>query len=184
MLDKNLLRNALVASMIRRWHTLPHTAPQSVGEHTFGMLWMLHLTITNNKIKLPVILLAMAHDIHESKKGDLPPTEITRIASLHRYFQAKEVQEWVTPEKYLYAVPVLFADLIERLHFVVLNETLGKTAYVAECKRQTECEIRELRRIWDIDKKKMFKNDIKFRAVNSCIMKLMFIYYLIINKQL
>lgn len=63
----NLLRTA---ARVKRLHTVPTIREQSVGEHTFGVLGILHLmgVVLNESITLATLL----HDVPEAITGDVP----------------------------------------------------------------------------------------------------------------
>lgn len=58
-----------------RYHTVPRIEQERVGQHSFGVAWLVYL-LTQGKPSAALLLHAMAHDLPECETGDMPgPTK-------------------------------------------------------------------------------------------------------------
>lgn len=66
------------SARVRRYHTEPVLHPQNVGEHTYGVMWMICLMTDNPSANL--LMAALMHDAPEYAVGDVPsPTKKTPV---------------------------------------------------------------------------------------------------------
>lgn len=69
------LRMITRSARVKRYHTHPVLHTQSVGEHTYGVLWFVFM-MCDQKPSAQLMSAAMAHDMHEYQTGDAPsPTK-------------------------------------------------------------------------------------------------------------
>lgn len=65
------LRMIVKSARVRRYHTEDTLHPQSVGEHTYGVMWLVFL-LTDGACSRELLLAAMMHDATEYVTGDVP----------------------------------------------------------------------------------------------------------------
>lgn len=63
------------SARVRRYHTEPVMHAQNVGEHTYGVMWLV-LLLTDNQASRDLLVAALMHDAPEHSTGDVPaPTK-------------------------------------------------------------------------------------------------------------
>jgi 5'-deoxynucleotidase YfbR-like HD superfamily hydrolase len=76
------------SARVRRYHTEPVLHQQNVGEHTYGVMWIVYL-LTDGQPSRDLLLAAMMHDAPEFYTGDIPaPTK--RLGDIKAVFDAIE----------------------------------------------------------------------------------------------
>lgn len=78
------------SARVKRYHTEDTTRTQTVGEHTYGVMWLAYL-LSDQKPSMALILAAMMHDSAEHVTGDVP-SPIKRKAGVKESFDALEEQ--------------------------------------------------------------------------------------------
>lgn len=78
------------SSRTKRWHNRSTLHIQTVGEHTYNVLWLL-VYITEGKVSPALMNAALAHDMPEYVTGDVPKL----VKELPGIRQALEAQERV-----------------------------------------------------------------------------------------
>jgi 5'-deoxynucleotidase YfbR-like HD superfamily hydrolase len=82
------LRMVERSARVRRYHTEPLLHQQNVGEHTYGVMWLIML-LTNHQASRNLLLAALEHDSPEHEVGDIPaPTK--RLTGMKHTFDALE----------------------------------------------------------------------------------------------
>lgn len=118
MTDKLLLSRLRMierSARVRRYHTEPVSHIQNVGEHTYGVMWLVYL-LTNGNASRELLLAAMMHDAPEHVTGDIPaPTK--RLGDLKVVFDAME------------------DEVMAQLHIGIpsITDTEARTLKMADC---------------------------------------------------
>ena len=61
----------LLAGMVQRYHSVPTITSDTVGEHTFGVVWLCAL-LSEGQPRAELLLAALWHDVPELTVGDMP----------------------------------------------------------------------------------------------------------------
>ena len=72
----------------QRYHSQPTLHAQSVGEHTYGVMMLIHL-MTGGKASAALLTAALLHDTPECATGDVPGP-VKRAADVGEAFEALE----------------------------------------------------------------------------------------------
>lgn len=82
------LRMVTRSARVLRYHCEPVLRNQSVGEHTYGVMWLIML-MTNGLPSAQLLSAALMHDMHEYVTGDVPaPTK--KLAGVKGLFDNME----------------------------------------------------------------------------------------------
>lgn len=92
--DERFLDAVVRSGRVKRWHNRSTLHTQTVGEHTYNVLWIL-IHITDNKVSPDLLRAALAHDMPEYATGDVPK----HVKDLPGVRQALEAQERVVFEQ-------------------------------------------------------------------------------------
>ena len=68
---RNKLDFIFAGGAVKRYHTKHTLTQQNVGEHSFGVAWLVWLLTEGNPPSY-LLMAALAHDLAESVTGDLP----------------------------------------------------------------------------------------------------------------
>lgn len=103
------------SARVRRYHTEMPLHPQNVGEHTYGVMWLVWL-ITEGNASRDLIVATLMHDSPEHATGDIP-APIKRQGGLKTVFDAME------------------EDYMEQLllKFPQITDTEARTLKLADC---------------------------------------------------
>jgi 5'-deoxynucleotidase len=128
------LRLMRTAARVRRVHTMPTIHPQTVGEHTFGVMAILY-EICHEGVPPALMVAALQHDAPEAITGDVPSPAKWRHPTLEdalRVAEAKISIEFdLQPHELLSAVEhrlLKFADLMELAIFAIEEVDTGNSA--------------------------------------------------------
>lgn len=101
----NQMNDLLALSYVPRWTIVPHSRPQSVGDHTFrvAVIAMELAVRTASKVTMLQLYGALVHDLEECRTGDIPSPAKPAGA-------APPIDEWDRL--------VRLADLIEALTYI------------------------------------------------------------------
>ncbi len=72
----NTLKLVRAAARVERMHTNPTLHRQTVGEHTFGVLWLAYLITQPRTLNIALVHRIMTHDVPEAITGDVPSPTI------------------------------------------------------------------------------------------------------------
>jgi len=86
--EPNRLWYLLLAGMVQRYHSVPTITSDTVGEHTFGVVWLCAL-LSNGTPRAELLLAALWHDVPELTVGDMPAPAKRRLG-LSEAFAAME----------------------------------------------------------------------------------------------
>ena len=85
---KDRLRMVERSARVRRYHTEPLLHAQNVGEHTYGVMWLVML-MTDGQASRNLLIAALQHDSPEHEVGDIPaPTK--RLTGMKAAFDELE----------------------------------------------------------------------------------------------
>src|SRR5690606_41858479 len=56
---------------VRRFHTVPTVAEHTVGHHSFGVAWFVHL-LYRGRPPVHMLIAARTHDLAECEEGGIP----------------------------------------------------------------------------------------------------------------
>lgn len=103
------------SARVRRYHTEDTQQQQNVGEHTYGVMWLVYV-LTNGACSKDLLLAAMMHDAPEYTTGDVP-------APVKKQYGVKPVFDAMEDE------------LFESLHIPqpVISDTEARTLKLADC---------------------------------------------------
>lgn len=59
-------------SRVSRFHLYPTIKPQTVGQHTYGLIGLLHHILGFGNVSAPLNAAAFSHDLSEGRNGDMP----------------------------------------------------------------------------------------------------------------
>jgi 5'-deoxynucleotidase YfbR-like HD superfamily hydrolase len=79
LVNFDTLKLIRAAARVERMHINPTLHKQTVGEHTFGVLWLAHLIIAPRVLSSALISVIMVHDVPEAITGDVP------APTIHKY---------------------------------------------------------------------------------------------------
>lgn len=65
------LRMIIRGGRVRRFHTVPTVAEHTVGHHSFGVAWFIHL-LYRGRPPVHMLIAALTHDLAECEVGDIP----------------------------------------------------------------------------------------------------------------
>lgn len=122
--DAAALLDAMTRSArVARYHTEPVLHPQSVGEHTYGVMWFA-VILSDGRPSGDLMFAALAHDTAEHEFGDVPsPTK--RLAGVKEKFDAME-------DGYMKGLGVFFPTLCPADKAILkLSDLLDGMAYCA-----------------------------------------------------
>jgi len=104
--EPNRLWYLLLAGMVQRYHSVPTITSDTVGEHTFGVVWLCAL-LSNGTPRAELLLAAVWHDVPELTVGDMPAPAKRRLG-LSESFAAMEQE--VLGEMLQLPIPQLTVD--------------------------------------------------------------------------
>lgn len=121
------------SAVVKRYHTEPTSRTQTVGEHTYGVVWLTALMSQELDVPITVELLmgALAHDAAEHAVGDVPsPTK--RDPAVRAAFDLAEamhmdslgLEDVANPTPELAAV-IKLADIMEGIMFCTAEVRRG-----------------------------------------------------------
>lgn len=76
------------SARVRRYHTEPVVHQQTVGEHTYGVMWLVYL-LSDGDVSRNLLLAAMMHDAPEHETGDIP-APVKRTGGIKAMFDTLE----------------------------------------------------------------------------------------------
>lgn len=76
--EPNRLWYLLLAGMVQRYHSVPTITSDTVGEHTFGVVWLCAL-LSGGAPRAELLLAAVWHDVPELTVGDMPAPAKRRL---------------------------------------------------------------------------------------------------------
>jgi 5'-deoxynucleotidase YfbR-like HD superfamily hydrolase len=86
------------SAAVKRHHTSNPTQNQSVGEHTYSVMWILFLLLEGN-VSTKLMMAALAHDTPEYATGDIPaPAKRTAAMDGLKAFEVQVMQEAALPD--------------------------------------------------------------------------------------
>lgn len=94
------------SARVKRYHSEPVLHQQTVGEHTYGVLWFI-LMIANGRASAELLRAAVMHDMHEYITGDVPSPS-KRLPGVKEVFDGLEadIEMTVVGER----APILTAE--------------------------------------------------------------------------
>ncbi len=85
----------LLAGMVQRYHSVPTITSDTVGEHTFGVVWLCAL-LSKGTPRAELLLAALWHDVPELTVGDVPSPVKRRFGLGLQFAQMeREVMDWM-----------------------------------------------------------------------------------------
>ena len=79
----------LLAGMVQRYHSVPTITTDTVGEHTFGVVWLCAL-MSDGIPRAELLLAALWHDVPELTIGDMPAPAKRRLGLNNQFIQMEK----------------------------------------------------------------------------------------------
>ena len=127
---KNLLDAVGRSARVVRYHTENTLHKQTVGEHTYGVMWFVML-LTDFEPSPALVLETLAHDVAEYRTGDMPGDIKAEAHDLGEAMKGVEVEvesKLEYPKRALTAVDrdvIKLADMLEGFAFCLYERKRG-----------------------------------------------------------
>lgn len=115
---------------VRRFHAKTILRDNTVGEHTYGVLWWLRIIVPDEELTKQLLFAALQHDMPEYVTGDIPaPTKRACGSAFDKLEESVLVELGVppaalTPEEETW---LKLADIIDGMAFCVRERELGNS---------------------------------------------------------
>lgn len=131
---KERLNFAHNGEMTKRFHTVRTIGQNTVGEHSFSVVWLLHL-LTDGAASANLLMSAVAHDLAEHVAGDMPSPS-KRALGIGEELNAME-ERLLDAHGFLFSITeqeqrlLKMADMFSGMLFCVTERAFGNR-YISE----------------------------------------------------